>query len=284
MFFLLLCGIVQHTSCHTTQQQEQHPLPLLPQGVPTNELHASGYISIGCEPCTRAVLPNQHEREGRWWWEDATAKECGLHSGNVVQGAVDQAAEEVGDGWRGGGDDAWWCAKWVYLHVYCIMFYVCVLLCLVCLVATFEWCLVSTPKSTSTIFKSTQRVPITTSPHHYSLIITPPHQYSIIITPPSHHPHQGQKDLWEGSTAVKTFNKEQLAAVKSGPRDQATLVALYAPWCQYCKALEPSYEALAEEMAGSGVTVAKFQADVERYGDWVVGDCKDLLQNKGLLC
>jgi len=39
------------------------------QGVPTNELHACGYISIGCEPCTRAVLPNQHEREGRWWWE-----------------------------------------------------------------------------------------------------------------------------------------------------------------------------------------------------------------------
>lgn len=63
--------------------------------MPTNELHACGYISIGCEPCTRAVLPNQHEREGRWWWEDATAKECGLHSGNIVQGAVDQAADEV---------------------------------------------------------------------------------------------------------------------------------------------------------------------------------------------
>lgn len=33
-----------------------------------------GFISIGCEPCTKAVLPNQHEREGRWWWEDSTAK------------------------------------------------------------------------------------------------------------------------------------------------------------------------------------------------------------------
>jgi len=43
--------------------------PAAHQGVPTNELHACGYISIGCEPCTRAVLPNQHEREGRWWWE-----------------------------------------------------------------------------------------------------------------------------------------------------------------------------------------------------------------------
>lgn len=51
--------------------------------VPYNELHAKGFISIGCEPCTRPVLPNQHEREGRWWWEDETLKECGLHAGNV---------------------------------------------------------------------------------------------------------------------------------------------------------------------------------------------------------
>jgi phosphoadenosine phosphosulfate reductase len=50
---------------------------------PYNELHDKGYISIGCEPCTRPVGPNQHEREGRWWWEDATKKECGLHSGNT---------------------------------------------------------------------------------------------------------------------------------------------------------------------------------------------------------
>lgn len=47
--------------------------------IPYNELHEKGFISIGCEPCTRAVLPNQHEREGRWWWEEATIKECGLH-------------------------------------------------------------------------------------------------------------------------------------------------------------------------------------------------------------
>ncbi|MCK5659995.1 MAG: phosphoadenylyl-sulfate reductase [Methanosarcinales archaeon] len=51
--------------------------------VPFNPLHAKGFVSIGCEPCTKAVLPNQHEREGRWWWEEATAKECGLHAGNV---------------------------------------------------------------------------------------------------------------------------------------------------------------------------------------------------------
>ncbi|WP_407410440.1 phosphoadenylyl-sulfate reductase [Acinetobacter sp.] len=51
--------------------------------IPYNPLHARGFTSIGCEPCTRAVLPNQHEREGRWWWEEATHKECGLHAGNL---------------------------------------------------------------------------------------------------------------------------------------------------------------------------------------------------------
>ena len=54
--------------------------------VPYNPLHERGFVSIGCEPCTRPVLPNQHEREGRWWWEDAGKKECGLHSINESQG------------------------------------------------------------------------------------------------------------------------------------------------------------------------------------------------------
>jgi phosphoadenosine phosphosulfate reductase len=49
-------------------------------GVPYNELHERGFVSIGCEPCTRATHPGQHEREGRWWWEEASIKECGLHS------------------------------------------------------------------------------------------------------------------------------------------------------------------------------------------------------------
>ncbi len=48
--------------------------------VPYNPLHERGFASIGCEPCTKATLPNQHEREGRWWWEEATQKECGLHA------------------------------------------------------------------------------------------------------------------------------------------------------------------------------------------------------------
>ena len=56
--------------------------------VPYNPLHARGFTSIGCEPCTRAVLPNQHEREGRWWWEDAADKECGLHAGNTAAKAA----------------------------------------------------------------------------------------------------------------------------------------------------------------------------------------------------
>jgi phosphoadenosine phosphosulfate reductase len=51
--------------------------------VPYNELHKKGFISIGCEPCTRPVLPGQHERQGRWWWEEATKKECGLHADNL---------------------------------------------------------------------------------------------------------------------------------------------------------------------------------------------------------
>ncbi len=51
--------------------------------VPYNHLHQQGFISIGCEPCTRAILPNQHERVGRWWWEAGGKKECGLHASNI---------------------------------------------------------------------------------------------------------------------------------------------------------------------------------------------------------
>ena len=51
--------------------------------VPYNSLHDKGFVSIGCEPCTRPTGPGQHEREGRWWWEEATMKECGLHAVNI---------------------------------------------------------------------------------------------------------------------------------------------------------------------------------------------------------
>jgi phosphoadenosine phosphosulfate reductase len=48
-------------------------------GVPVNELHDRGFLSIGCAPCTRAVAEGEPERAGRWWWEDEGKKECGLH-------------------------------------------------------------------------------------------------------------------------------------------------------------------------------------------------------------
>jgi len=52
--------------------------------VPVNALHAQGYPSIGCAPCTRAVLPGEDPRAGRWWWESAGVKECGLHVASSI--------------------------------------------------------------------------------------------------------------------------------------------------------------------------------------------------------
>ena len=49
-------------------------------GIPVNPLHKKGFVSIGCAPCTRAIAPGEDFRAGRWWWEDAAAKECGLHT------------------------------------------------------------------------------------------------------------------------------------------------------------------------------------------------------------
>lgn len=47
--------------------------------VPYNALHDKGFVSIGCEPCTRAIKPGEDFRAGRWWWEQNSGKECGLH-------------------------------------------------------------------------------------------------------------------------------------------------------------------------------------------------------------
>ena len=47
--------------------------------LPYNTLHDSGFPSIGCAPCTRAVQPGEDERAGRWWWERSDSRECGLH-------------------------------------------------------------------------------------------------------------------------------------------------------------------------------------------------------------
>ena len=48
--------------------------------IPMNALYARGYVSIGCEPCTKAIRPGQDPRQGRWWWEASDSKECGLHA------------------------------------------------------------------------------------------------------------------------------------------------------------------------------------------------------------
>lgn len=47
--------------------------------IPYNPLHDKGFVSIGCQPCTRAIKDGEDFRAGRWWWEDASKKECGLH-------------------------------------------------------------------------------------------------------------------------------------------------------------------------------------------------------------
>jgi phosphoadenosine phosphosulfate reductase len=61
--------------------------------VPYNALHDRGFLSIGCAPCTRAVASDESERSGRWWWETAGKKECGLHTAKsaVTRAALPQA-------------------------------------------------------------------------------------------------------------------------------------------------------------------------------------------------
>ena len=56
--------------------------------VPVNALHAKGFVSIGCAPCTRAIAPGEPERNGRWWWESDGVKECGLHLPRATTSAL----------------------------------------------------------------------------------------------------------------------------------------------------------------------------------------------------
>lgn len=70
------------------------------RGLPYNRLHDAGYPSIGCAPCTRAVLPGEDPRAGRWWWERPEHKECGLHRlshGNEKRGASGGPERREGD-------------------------------------------------------------------------------------------------------------------------------------------------------------------------------------------
>lgn len=55
--------------------------------VPVNALHAKGFPTVGCLPCTRAIEPGEDERAGRWWWENADTRECGIHTGYEEQGS-----------------------------------------------------------------------------------------------------------------------------------------------------------------------------------------------------
>ncbi|KAL7186569.1 hypothetical protein ACSBR2_028326 [Camellia fascicularis] len=144
--------------------------------VPVNTLHSRGYVSIGCEPCTRPVLPGQHEREGRWWWEDAKAKECGLHKGNIKQEELSQV--------NGNGNGAMQ---------------------------------TNGTATVSDIFNS-------------------------------------QNLIGLSRTGI-----ENLARLNR--RSEPWLVVLYAPWCNFCQAMEESYVVLAEKLADSGVKVGKFRAD-----------------------
>jgi phosphoadenosine phosphosulfate reductase len=60
-----------------------------------NPLHARGYPSIGCEPCTRAIRPGEDSRAGRWWWESRDTKECGLHVTNAANVTTIRIVEEA---------------------------------------------------------------------------------------------------------------------------------------------------------------------------------------------
>jgi phosphoadenosine phosphosulfate reductase len=66
-----------HPLLHWTNEQVQHYAA--EHSLPLNALHQKGFVSIGCAPCTRAIKPGEDFRAGRWWWEDANKKECGLH-------------------------------------------------------------------------------------------------------------------------------------------------------------------------------------------------------------
>jgi phosphoadenosine phosphosulfate reductase len=69
--------IKYHPLLHwTTEEVKEY---IRKHNIPYNPLHEKGFVSIGCAPCTRAVRAGEDFRAGRWWWEDSSKKECGLH-------------------------------------------------------------------------------------------------------------------------------------------------------------------------------------------------------------
>lgn len=71
---LIKCNPLLHWSFEQLQEYVKQ------ESRPYNLLHDKGFVSIGCEPCTRAIQPGEDFRAGRWWWEDNSKKECGLHT------------------------------------------------------------------------------------------------------------------------------------------------------------------------------------------------------------
>lgn len=69
---LKLCPLADWTAAEVSEYVQRHSVPMHP-------LYTAGYRSIGCAPCTRAIQAGEDERAGRWWWEQESAKECGIH-------------------------------------------------------------------------------------------------------------------------------------------------------------------------------------------------------------
>ena len=64
----------------TKWSSEEVKAEIKKHNIPYNILHDRGFVSIGCQPCTRAIKPGDDFRSGRWWWENTDKKECGLHT------------------------------------------------------------------------------------------------------------------------------------------------------------------------------------------------------------
>ena len=80
-------GIIKyHPLLHWTTEQTRDYIG--ENNIPYNPLHDKGFISIGCAPCTRAIRAGEDFRAGRWWWEESSKKECGLHEKQIEEIAV----------------------------------------------------------------------------------------------------------------------------------------------------------------------------------------------------
>ena len=67
-----------HPLTHWTTEEVKEEIKK--HNIPYNILHDRGFVSIGCQPCTRAIKAGDDFRAGRWWWENTDKKECGLHT------------------------------------------------------------------------------------------------------------------------------------------------------------------------------------------------------------